>query len=161
MKSFGQLLKVNFHGKYASEWSLGDQCLKQPRVMLCWSTRHRNSTVFALENSQSCDGSMKRASHFETLCYPIWHRIKMVIQYKVCLPSWHLRHPQRLHNLLYMNLRCNNKSVYAVNGKRASLFHFGIEWKWWSSFRILYHFLHSLYKCMGRSLKVPIENMQW
>ena len=28
-------------------------------------------------------------------------------------------------------------------------------------FRIPYHCLHSLCKCMGRSLKVPIENMQW
>ena len=29
------------------------------------------------------------------------------------------------------------------------------------SFRIPYLFLHSLDQCMGRSLKVPIENRQW
>ena len=31
----------------------------------------------------------------------------------------------------------------------------------WLSLRIPNHFLHSLCKCMGCSLKVPIENMQW
>ena len=28
-------------------------------------------------------------------------------------------------------------------------------------YRIPYHFLHSMCKCMGRFLKVAIENMQW